>query len=98
MKTRQREGLARASTVTPTPPDWSCIFRMENAIYRVWTLTDLVVEHLTKQLEASESDIRSKSAVGLQALEIEALNALEDAFNDVTTYCRHLRNQTQERK
>ena len=32
-------------------------------------------------------------AAGLQLLETEALNSLEDAFDQVTAYCRQLRNQ-----
>ena len=100
MKNRKSGSLAPALTPAPTAQeiDWKCIFRMEEAIYRVWTISDMVVDRLTKELDDTENKFSGRVAAGLQLLETEALNSLEDAFDQVTAYCRQLRNQNQERK
>ena len=95
MKNRKSGSLAPALTPAQAAQeiDWKCIFRMEEAIYRVWTISDMVVDRLTKELDDTENKFSGKVAAGLQLLETEALNSLEDAFDQVTAYCRQLRNQ-----
>ena len=100
MKKHKSGSIAPALTpaLSAQEIDWKCIFRMEEAIYRVWTISDMVVDRLTKELNETENKFSGKVAAGLQLLETEALQSLEDAFDQVTAYCRHLRNQNQERK
>lgn len=100
MKNRKKGSLAPALTPAPAAQeiDWSCIFRMEDAICRVWTISDMLVGRLTKELDDdSENKVSGKVAAGLQLIESEAFNSLQDAFDQVTDYCRQLRNQTQGR-
>ena len=86
--------MKKTTAATPAAPqeiDWTCIFRMEEAIARVWAITDLVVDRCLKEIESSGNEKAGEIATGLKLLEIESFTDLESAFDQVTAYCRNLR-------
>ena len=83
-------------TIAATPAasqeiDWTCIFRMEEAISRVWAITDMVMDRCIKEIESSGNENTQAIASGLKLLENESFTDLESAFDQVTAYCRNLR-------
>jgi len=72
--------------------DWKCILRLEDSILKTWSLTRMVIEILTRQLDERGHYMESVAA-GIQLLESSAFNDMDEAFTEVTAYCNHLRNQ-----
>ena len=86
--------MKKTTAATPAAPqeiDWTCIFRMEEAIARAWAITDMVVDRCLKEIEANGNEKTRSIAAGLKLLEIESFTNLESAFDQVTAYCRNLR-------
>lgn len=76
----------------PTPPDWSSILRLEDAILRVSALTSLLLKSCASTVDDGESSPHQSSVLaGIISLEGTAFSELHESFDEVTTYARHLK-------
>ncbi len=77
-------------------PSWGSILRLEDAIYRVSAFADLVVSrYLATVPDEDQSPHQARVFAGLIVLESETFGKLEAAFDEVTAYAKHLREQNE---
>ena len=77
-------------------PSWGSILRLEDAIYRVSAVADLVISrYLATIPDEDQSPHQSRVFAGIMALESTTFAELEAAFSEVTAYAKHLREQNE---